>query len=77
MIQYQAVKEKHHHPDIGAYTAWGIKGWRTGEREQVVIAYIPDIFLHQKEAERFASLCTQLNVAFVHLFDVVQDYLAA
>lgn len=76
MVKYQAVKEKHHHPDIGTYTAWGIMGWRTSDRERTVIAYIPDVFLCKKDAQHFASLCTQLNIAISHLYDVVEDYLA-
>ena len=76
MIKYRAVKEKHHHADIGTYTAWGIMGWRTSDRERAVIAYIPDVFLRKKDAEQFASLCTRLNVAICHLSDVVEDYLA-
>lgn len=76
MITYQAVKEKHHHPDIGTYMAWGIKSWQTSGRERTVAAYIPDIFLCKKDAEHFASLCTQLNVAISHLSDIVEDYLA-
>ena len=76
MIQYRAVKEVHHHPEIGTYTAWGIKGWLDNDRERSVIAYIPDVFLCKKEAEHFAALCTQLNLAFTRLIDVVEDYLA-
>ena len=73
--QYQAVQEQHSHPDIGTYTAWGIKGWQASDRNRIVIAYIPDIFLRQKDAEHFASLCTRLNLAIYHLSDVVKDYL--
>ena len=74
---YQAVKENHHHPDIGTYTAWGIKGWQASDRNRLVIAYIPDVFLCQKDAEHFASLCTRLNLAIYLLSDVVEDYLEA
>ena len=77
MIKYQAVKEEHHHPDIGTYTAWGIQGWLLDDGEQTAIAYIPDVFLCKKDAEGFASLCTQLNLATSHLSDVVEDYLAS
>lgn len=76
MVQYRAVKEIHHHPEIGTYTAWGIKGWLDDDRERTVIAYIPDVFLCKKEAEHFAALCTQLNLAFTRLTDAVEDYLA-
>ena len=76
MVQYRAVKEIHHHTEIGTYTAWGIKGWLDEDRERAVIAYIPDVFLCKKEAEHFAALCTQLNLAFTRLTDVVEDYLA-
>ena len=73
--QYQAVQEQHSHPDIGTYTAWGIKGWQTGDGNSAVIAYIPDVFLHQQDAEHFASLCTKRNLAICHLSDAVEDYL--
>lgn len=76
MVKYQAVKEKHHHPNSGTYTAWGIKGWRASDREQTVIAYIPHVFFCKKDAEHFASLCTQLNMDISRLSDVVEDYLA-
>ena len=76
MMKYQAVKETHHHPDVGTYTAWGIKGWRTSDRERTVVAYIPEVFLCKKDAELFASLCTQLNISISHLPDVVEDYLS-
>lgn len=76
MVQYQAVKETHRHPDIGAYTAWGIKGCQLSNRKRNVVKYIPDVFPSQKDAEDFASLCTQLNLAICHLSDVVEDYLA-
>lgn len=76
MMKYQAVKEMHHDPDIGTYTAWGIKGWQTSDTERAVIAYIPDVFLCKRDAEHFASLCTQLNISISHLSDVVEDYLA-
>ena len=45
-------------------------------KEMVRHAYIPDVFLCKKEAEHFAALCTQLNLAFTRLTDVVEDYLA-
>ena len=76
VVKYRAVKETHHHPYIGTYTAWGIMGWRTSDKERTVIAYIPDVFLCKKDAQRFASLCTQLNIDILHLSDVVKDYLA-
>ena len=76
MVKYQAVREKLHHPDIGTYTAWGTMGWRTSDRERAVIAYIPDVFLCKTDAQHFASLCTQLNIAISHLSDVIEDYLA-
>ena len=76
MVTYRAVKEKHHNPDIGTYTAWGIKGWQDDDRERTVIAYIPDVFLCKRDAEHFASLCTKLNIAISRLSDVVKDYLA-
>lgn len=76
MVKYQAVEEKHYHPDIGAYTAWGIRGWHESGGKGTVSAYIPDVFLRKKDAEDFASLCTRLNVAIYHLSDVVEDYLA-
>lgn len=75
MVKYQAVQEKHSHPDIGEYTAWGIKGWQPDDLDEKVIAYIPDIFLRQKDAERFASLCTQMNLSLIHFNDAVEDYL--
>lgn len=34
MAKYRAVKEKHHHPDIGTYTAWGVKGWQASDRKK-------------------------------------------
>lgn len=76
MAKYQAVKEKHHRPDIGTYTSWGIKGWQEDDKDRTVIAYIPDVFLRKEDAERFASLCTKLNISISRLSDVVEDYLA-
>lgn len=76
MMKYLAVKERHHDPATGMYTAWGIKGWQTGDRRQAVIAYIPNVFHSEREAEYFASLCTQLNLSIFRLSDVVEDYLA-
>lgn len=76
MVKYQAVEEQHCHPDIGTYTAWGIRGWNENGGSEPVSAYIPDVFLHKNDAEKFASLCTRLNVAIYHLSDVVEDYLA-
>lgn len=55
--------------------AWGIKGWQTSGREQNTIAYIPNVFLCKKDAQHFASLCTQLNLTISHLSVVVEDYL--
>ena len=75
MIKYQAVKEQHHHPDIGTYMAWGIKGWRTSGKERTGTVYISDIFLCEKDAEHFASLCTRQDVSLSHLSDIVEDYL--
>ena len=76
MVKFRAVKETHYHPDIGTYTAWGIKGWRVDDKERTVIAYIPDVFLCKQEAEHFAALCTFLNISISRLPDVVEDYLA-
>ena len=76
MTKYQAVMEKHHHPDIGTYTAWGIKGWQISDVKRAAIVYIPDVFIRKKDAKHFASLCTQFNIALYHLSDVVEDYLA-
>ena len=76
MVKYQAVEEKHHHPDVGTYTAWGIRGWHDSDGKGPASAYIPDVFLRKKDAEQFAALCTRLNVAICHLSDVVEDYLA-
>lgn len=76
MVRYRAVKETHHHPDIGTYTAWGIMGWREDDKARTIVAYIPDVFLCKGEAEYFASLCTKLNLAISRLPDVVEDYLA-
>ena len=76
MIRYMSEKEMHCCPDTGIYTAWGIKAYQVSDNEQTIIAYIPDVFLCKKEADDFAFLCTQLNLAPCHLDDVVDDYLS-
>lgn len=76
MARYQAVKEKHKHPDAGAYTAWGIRGRQTGDGKVTADAYIPDVFLCEKDAENFACMCTKLDLAIYHLHDAVEAYLA-
>lgn len=74
MVIYQAIKETHHHPDIGEYTAWGIKGQHAHRKKQEA-AYIQDVFLDETEAVSFARLCTRMKLSLVHLPDVVEDFL--
>ena len=70
MVKYRAVKEKHHDPDIGTYTAWGIRGWRVDDKDRTVIDYIPDVFLSRRDAEQFASLYSRLNIAVFRPSDI-------
>ncbi|MGN0707902.1 MAG: DUF6514 family protein [Faecalibacterium sp.] len=76
MIKYRAEKEAHCCPDTGVYTAWGIKAYQVSGDEQIIVAYIPDVFLCKKEADDFAFLCSQLHLELCHLDDVVEDYLS-
>ena len=75
-VRYQAVKEVHFQPEIGEYTAWGIKGFSASEEASGTASmYISDVFLNEKEAEDFARLCTSLKLSLIHLRDVVEDIL--
>ena len=75
MVQYRAIKELHHQ-DVRDYIAWGIKGYRSsGDISETASVYIPDIFLNEKDAVDFASLCTRMELSLIHLTDVVDDYL--
>ena len=58
MVKYLAKKKKHHFPDVGTYTAWGINGWRDDGRGRIVMADRLNVFRSKGDAECFADLCT-------------------
>lgn len=53
------------------YTGYGIEIWSAGKRIQSV----PDIFLHNSDAEKLARLCNQLRLDPIHFMEVAEDWL--
>ncbi len=44
-------------------------------KNQKLIRYIPDVFLHKSDAKKFISLWNKYNLSAYHLDDVIEDFL--
>ena len=73
LILYQTKRENLYHSDIGNYKAFGILSLQINDTAEEIIEWIPDVFLDKNEAERFVKVCNDLNLAPIHLHDVIED----
>lgn len=75
MYKYFVKKETTNNPEIGIYTSYGIKITFVDKQKTKNIQYIPDVFLDENLANKFADLCTINNLEPVHIYDVIEDAL--
>lgn len=75
MYKYLVEKETTSNPEIGVYTSYGIKITFVEKQKSKNIKYIPDVFIDEYTANRFAELCTTNNLEPVHIYDVIEDTL--
>ncbi len=68
MVLYKLRIDKVRDEQRRAHTVYGIDVF---ERTQSV----PDIFTDGQSAERFVNLCNRLQLAPIHLHDVIEDAL--
>lgn len=52
------------------YIGYGIDALNLENR---IVISVPDIFLDESEAIRFADTCNALKLNIVHLYDVIED----
>lgn len=69
MYKYIAVEQQLEHPDIGTYTSYGIKAIK----ENKEIAFVSDVSVDKAFVENIVRRCTDLQLAPIHIFDVVED----
>ncbi len=71
MVTYRVRFELHIKHDIGLYGAFGLYAYRRHR----LLFHIPDVFFRKAQASRFAALCNREQPAFIHLFDILEDWL--
>lgn len=76
MIVYQVLEEQRHIPELGDYTAFGIRAARDDRAAACPVRLIRDVFLRREQAECFCALLNRLRLDPIHLPDVVDDALA-
>ena len=69
--QYKSTRSEIAHEDGTFRIIYGIK--LNGEQDTCLA---DDIFDCESDAEEFAKLCTELDLAPEHFFEVIDDYLA-
>jgi hypothetical protein len=74
-IYYRVRAQRFAHPDGGRYTGYGIEAVdrKSGKR----LAYQPDVFCDKDQASALADACNKGKLEPVHLFDVIENALAA
>ena len=76
MIYYLPVREKHCIGSTHTYTAYGIKVLSVTQQHTKILVYIPDISLSRQAVVSLAECCTQKHLSPIHIFDVIEDFLA-
>ncbi|PWM41149.1 MAG: hypothetical protein DBX66_00250 [Clostridiales bacterium] len=73
-IEYRVYREELELEGIGRYTAFGVAGFRAGDRREPV-CHVGDISTERSVAERLAELCNRNILSPSHLLDAAQDFL--
>ncbi len=55
---------------------FAVFGVEVVDREGNVLSVIEDIFVDEREANSFIKNCNKYKLSEIHLFEVVEDYLA-
>ena len=75
MFEYRAFEEELTLPDVGNYTAYGIKVFEISESGERCIISLPDVSTDKAFVEALAYLCNKEELSPMHLFDVAEDFL--
>lgn len=74
--EYHIIAERCNHPDIGTYRSYGIQVFETTGIHISPATSIHDVTTIQAQAEQLTELCNHYQLSPVHLYDVIEDYLA-
>ena len=72
MVLYVAVEERLHSPDIGEYQSFGIIAYQHGK----FIMSISDVSTDKAVVTDLAKCYSNAQLAPIHLYDVVEDFLS-
>lgn len=75
MVEYQVFEARCAAPELGAYTAYGIRAVETSGA-RAVLAALADVFCRRDLAARLCALLNRLRLDPIHLPDVIDDALA-
>ena len=70
MFQYQVVKERLYHCDIGNYTSYGIRVLNSHGEE---LLFVSDVSVDKNKVEEFAALCEKEQPSLLHVMDLIYD----
>ena len=73
MVIYIATVSSFHHPDMGTYTAYGIRA--VDKESGEILKTVEDVFTDEEEAVALAARCTAGQLAVHQLKDVIEDTL--
>lgn len=74
-IPYGIIKEEYS-TNSGCRTSYGIVAYDDGDND-CVLAAVHDITVSKQAISRLVSLCNGLELSYIHLNDVVEDFLAS
>ena len=72
-VLYYPFEQYINTPELGRYIGYGIRALRHGPEGWSCEAEIADISCDGSFVERLAQLCARLELAPIHLYDVVED----
>ncbi len=72
-VLYYPFEQYINTPELGRYIGYGIRALRHGSEGWSCEAEIADISCDGNFVERLARLCARLELAPIHLYDVVED----